>query len=87
VFSVSWMPLEQKSEEKAGGTQTREHRSPSSMQFARRKTHIGVLRRACGAIRNSLIVLHFARRHRAAPCAARFIARAGATVTVGNNGA
>jgi hypothetical protein len=72
-----------KSEEKAGGTQTREHRSPNSNVVRQGATRpLAYWRQARGAIRNSLVVLHFARRHRAALCAARVLARAGVGVAV-----
>ena len=54
------------------------------MQFARRDTHAGALRREREAIPNSFPVLHFARRHRAALYAARVVAGAGISVTVGD---
>ena len=61
------------SEGKAGGTQTREHRSPGRMQFACCDGDAGVLQTARRTIWNSLSVLQFVRCHRAALYAARVI--------------
>jgi hypothetical protein len=61
-----------KSEQKAGGTRTREHRfPPARVPFACHETVINVVRRVCGAIQKSFSALPFARCQRAALYAAR----------------
>lgn len=83
-----WMPSQYTKAKGRRGERKRGSTVPLvRMQSARRDEHAGVLRREPEAIRNSLIVLHFGRRHRAALYAARVLVRASVSVTIETSGA
>jgi hypothetical protein len=82
-ISFLWRPSHPRKRRKSGGNANAGAPFPQDRtQFPGRDTHAGVL--AAGAWRdpNSLIVLHFARCHRAALCAARVLVRAAVDVAV-----
>jgi hypothetical protein len=76
-----------KSEERAGGTQTRENRSPKIVCTSHGAASMLACCEGRGAIRNSLSMLHFARSHGAALCAARVGVRTAVDVAIGDSGA